>query len=117
MGSVIFLCKNWFNFVPKLVIMLSYTLANGNATYTLFGSNTNNTNSNQENAIGNHVIPCDLLTTSYKQRFGLSFHSSPNISTLWAKKSSNGKTVYWYQESSDLYQCNTQGTYNYMAIG
>ena len=65
-------------------------------------------------------LPVTALSTTYKQGFGFG-ENSQNTNPLYAKVSSNRKTVYWYNGGSSAYaslQANDSGkTYYYIAIG
>lgn len=63
-------------------------------------------------------LPVTALTTSYKSGFGLGGKTSSG-DTLYAKRSSDYKTVSWYTSGTDArMQANISGTvYYYMAIG
>lgn len=101
-----------FDFEPKLVIMLGYLRENegwvpqfGQTTSTDMGANT--------------VIVADVLTTTYEKKRGFvhnNIYSSTN--SCYAKKSANGKTVYWYDTGSSEGQFNSSDlVYYYAAIG
>lgn len=61
-----------------------------------------------------------VLTTSYQEDviFPDSTYSNFTGYSTYSKKSSDGKTIYWYNTWNDEHQFNTSNkTYNYIAIG
>lgn len=61
-----------------------------------------------------HIL-MDVLTSSYKNNLGFGYYSS---SYPLAKKSNDGKTVYWYAISTNDIPGNDSGVrYDYIAIG
>lgn len=80
-----------FDFAPRIVWI--YAMLNGSSI-------------SDENT----VFVCDNMTTSYALRGGTS-------ATLYSKKSSNGKTIYWYHTSSHDSQLNGAFKFYYYAIG
>ena len=86
-----------FDFVPVFVIMLNLWGVD-NDTHARYGLTMSN------------------LTTSYVARKG--FTSNLTFYNDYGKKSSDGKTIYWYSESSASYQVNDSGsTYYWIAFG
>lgn len=70
------------------------------------------------------IIFCDNLTTSYKETFMYCSSYYETEENIYAKKSSDGKTIFWYTTNSDVnkeasnLQYNRQGTtYHVLAIG
>ena len=65
-------------------------------------------------------LPVTALSTTYKQGFGFG-ENSQNTNPLYAKVSTDRKTVYWYNggnSPSASYQANaSRTTYYYIAIG
>jgi len=102
-----------FDFVPRLLIMLG-TTTNANGTlYTsvVFGN---------YNLPGRYCIYCDLLSTGYDANNENAF--SGTNTRGFAKKSADGKTIYWYHTEDYYAQFNGADpdhiyTYYYMAIG
>ena len=59
----------------------------------------------------------DELTTSYKVGVGISL-GQERAAYSWGKKSSDGKTFYWYADRDAMYQGNkTNVTYYFLCIG
>ena len=57
------------------------------------------------------------LTTAFQYGYGLLYNDN-NFRNSYAKKSEDGKTVYWYNTKSATYQMNSAGdVYHYIAIG
>ena len=85
-----------FGFEPKVFMFdTSYTLHYGGLSRVIF----------------------DLLPTSEYISYGYPFCSSGSDSG-WAKKSTDGKTLFWYNSSDSSNQMNYSGkTYYYIAIG
>lgn len=119
-------CSLTFEKAPKAIILMSResdSISDGD-DHTFAGmvsiqSPDSTANTKQITA---HIIP-NTLTTEYKQGYGFSFGSSyssgnfvASLYTSYAKKSADGRTVYWYN-SAAAPQCNISGnTYHYMAI-
>lgn len=98
-----------FSFAPKIVMFVACvtTASNGNRTisYQLV-----------DDAAGNIVMLPNELTTSYKIYLG--FTSASSDSKCYGKKSSDGKTIYWYDTNNASSQLNNSGiTYYFFAIG
>lgn len=94
-----------FGFAPKVVIYLGkYNTA---SPYYEYGVNLST-------AISNYII-MDILTTTYKQQ-GMMAYTSSYINFM--RKSSDGKTLEWYNTQGETYAFNESG-YKYfaMAIG
>lgn len=107
-----------FDFAPKTIILLGWESKSLNTT-------TNQTYITQSSVIGSaynrleNVIFCDTLTTEYKTTITAGFvnQSNNNTPARYAKKSEDGKTIYWYAQGSNaLDQCNYAG-YTYYVLG
>lgn len=95
-----------FGFAPKLFSI--YGAQSSSFPYGLWALYDGNTD--------NHIIPFDILSTSYTKGFAPSV-SDDTIESVYAKKSVDGKTVSWYGPS-DRAQNNTSAVrYFYFAIG
>ncbi len=105
-------CSVTFSFAPKIVLMLGWI--QGESKYQM-----------SINGIGytycSNTIFCDVLGTTYSEVAGFSFSGTNNGPGRFAKKSSDGKTIYWYLNSetnvaqSQLNAVNN--TYYVLAIG
>lgn len=98
-----------FSFTPKMVFLVMREQANNpNNISQMFG-----TNNSPQNI---HVLPMYLLTTTYKGGFG--FTDGTNTYN-YAKKSEDGKTLYWHNSYGNPgYQANSSAyRYYYLAIG
>lgn len=64
------------------------------------------------------LILTSQLTTSYQNGFGFgTYITGTSPANLYASKSSDGKTIYWYSSSSANYQNNKSNTtYHWLAI-
>lgn len=94
-----------FDFEPKLLIVIGYFDDSGN--YTAISSLTNNAPRN--------MISSDILSTAYVYGAGLGLYDS---GVPYGKKSSDGRTIYWYHGVSAKGQLNISGyTYIHIAIG
>lgn len=93
-------CKLTFDFVPTLILF----------TRTYYASSYGWVNNSNTCA----PLDCQILTTSYQNKAGPYCLRSNS-----AKKSSDGKTIYWYTTDSDAsYQINSSGyTYYWIAMG
>lgn len=86
-----------FDFAPKVIVMLGYDSkaldTSTNTTYTTQNSVVGSTEKFKEN-----VIFCDSLTTDYQNTITAGFvnESGNNTPNRRAKKSADGKTIYWY---------------------
>ena len=93
-----------FSFAPKVVIYIGNQ--NSNGFYSTLG------------ITGNNIMISSILTTEYKNFVGFKGGST---GTSNGKKSSDGKTFYWYTidgSSSPSLQLNSSGfTYYFLAIG
>lgn len=90
-----------FSFVPKVLMipLFSYPKNLTHYEYNLWACITSN------------------LTTSYVKGNGLGMHQD-GYNLVYGKKSSNGKTIYWYNTGTSANQFNSSGyTYHYIAIG
>ena len=96
-----------FDSVPKMVLMLGYKTSS--TIKFLTGWESSNTTDRY------HAMFPEMLTTSYVENvgFGQIWNSS-----LYGKRSADGKTIYWYNTSSDaFYQYNSSSvTFYYAAI-
>lgn len=67
--------------------------------------------------LGQHWLSTAPLTTSFEYGYGL-LNGSSDFVYSYAKKSEDGKTVYWYNTKNADYQENTSGyEYHYVVIG
>lgn len=99
-------CSVTFSFAPKLIMMIGYTFNNHPSSSLpdgLFNAVTT--------SYTNHIA-CEYLTTNYKQSLGLIQDTAEESS--YGKKSSNGKTIYWYTTGS--WQYNDAG-FKYYVLG
>lgn len=109
-------CFLTFDFEPKVLMMLG----GFSATDSLFFSPLNNSNTRYNTVLN---IVCDLLTTSYKQSLGFFgtdvIDDTTNYS--YAKKSADGKTIYWYQsqhpDNANCHFNDANTTYYVLALG
>ena len=94
-----------FDFAPKLLMLFNYR---GNIAEQSYS-----------NSVMYAIGLCTMLTTSYVAGalFGVNV---PGARVIYAKKSADGKTIYWYTYTSvneGLYQYNDAGvTYGYLAL-
>ena len=89
-----------FSFAPTLVVYRA-TVPNGNGSTSMQYSNGSG-------------LATQTLTTSFKNLTGISFGNASNI--YW-KKSSDGKTLYWYASNDAGQAGNTSGaTYLFYGI-
>lgn len=102
--------KVTFDFVPKVVIMLGWKL----------GTTSGPQQKDIENGgykYNQKVIFCSLLTTSYVSDAGFIYNDNISQPGRYAKKSADGKTIYWYSTSSDpIVGCNSNA-YTYYVLG
>jgi hypothetical protein len=93
-----------FSFAPKVVQLLCYK--NGSIYYWPGISSVTS-------------VPLFELDTTYKRNLGFYNSSQTAMNTnVRAKKSADGKTLYWYTTDSAGAQCNTEGyIYYWIAIG
>ena len=93
-----------FTFVPKTVEILGYTASGSTRFFP---------------AEGTTLMVCERLTEEFTEGtglYGLETNQSDSVSAL-AKRSADGKTVYWYTGYAP-YQFNQSGyTYYYRALG
>lgn len=94
-----------FDFAPKMVFMLGRDVQYfGRFPYS--GGNTHI-----------FVMNMALLTETYNERLGFTYDASTSYES-YGKRSADSKTIYWYNTSSALSQCNSVNrTYYYLAIG
>ena len=108
-------CSVTVDFAPKVLIYLGYYY------------NYNNTNWKHQSALSEgyaytqNVIFCNHLTTEYKGSSGFIEATSNTNLSRFAKKSADGKTIYWYVSgdiASEHHQLNNSvNTYYFLAIG
>lgn len=67
------------------------------------------------NAVGQFWLSALQLTTSYKSHCGL-VHGDNDFSNSYAKKSADGKTVYWYNIRNAAVQLNYSGDIHYYIV-
>lgn len=89
---------------------------------SVYGYSDYSSSLKQPNFCGS-FLDCSLLTTSFKQTFwfgGDEVHTSSGNTTtparLFAKKSSDGKTISWY-DSSDMDEQYNRSTFTYYWLG
>ena len=93
-----------FDFEPKLLVIIGYFSASGNYSATNASSNG-----------AYNMVSADVLSTKYISGMGLGLYDS---GAPYGKKSSDGRTIYWYHSVSAKGQLNISGyTYHYIAIG
>lgn len=99
------------DFVLKTVWFYSYKVSSGSETRDTFGGTF------RYNAAC--VVPMADLTTSYSGLKPPYFGSGdPSMESSFSKKSSDGKTLTWYNTSHSAYQFNNSGsTYYWIAFG
>ena len=103
-----------FDFVPKVIIMLGWYFNPNNTSFS--PSQTDIENGGYK--FNQKVIFCDLLTTEYVSGAGFLYNDSSSQPTRYAKKSADGKTIYWYATGSAYTQCNsTENEYYVLGIG
>lgn len=91
-----------FGFAPKFLVMVAYARSSDNALFT-------------ENDMTDNIFPVQAALTTYKKNAAW---TATGNSTVYGKKSEDGKTVFWYHTSGASDQFNTSGsTYYYVAIG
>lgn len=105
-----------FSFAPKLILLF---VNNGSYWYG-FDSGEGDSSITPYK----YYILCDKLTTSYQNTGfpGYSHDRDANLAHAYAKKSSDGKTISWYNAGTNSYtqvaQLNRSGyQYYYIAIG
>lgn len=98
-------CSLTFDFVPKVIMFtVKYSLTDKN--WIWFDSSK---------ALP-RFIPCHVFSTSYV--VNLAAMESSSGSSSYGKKSSDGKTIYWYNTQGALYQQNSSSmTHYYIAFG
>lgn len=99
-------CFITFSFAPSIIFSIMYF--NGTKGYALFPSNNSN-----------HIVSMSNISTSFNNNEDAFIDSGSN-GTFYTKKSSNGKTLYWYyrySENNAFYSYNTIGrTYYFLGI-
>ena len=111
-GSASTACSVTADFEIKVLIYLGFNSINENS---MQNSPTSNACTYSE-----YVIMCDALTTEYKNNIGFYSAATNGVPMRHAKKSADGKTIYWYIDSGGLAQnqLNQQQTeYYFLAIG
>lgn len=101
-----------FDFAPKIVMVFktgAYALNNGDICNFL----TLRTSAN--NALFTMGINMDDIGTSYQT--GYFYYSDTDRMVTKFKKSADGKTLYFYNESYEQAQMNSKYYYQYIAIG
>lgn len=98
-----------FDFEPAMVLMLGYATTAGGSVISY------------RNSYGGYPCAvCPHLTTSFTAR-GFSFiYNNGDVSNFYAKKSNDGKTIYWYAtDSGGNFSCYNHQDYEYhwLAIG
>lgn len=110
-GSADAACSVTADFEVKVLLFIGYKYDNG-----LQMSPTGNACTYTD-----YAIMCDALTTEYKNNIGFCCISTNGAPTRYAKKSADGKTIYWYiaKEAGFAHvQLNQQETtYYFLAIG
>lgn len=110
-------CSITFPFAPKLVTFLGLGSTSG------LGSVVQPYDSgNYTSALVFFLLP-SMLTTDYREGSWLgtmSFEKSVagnRYQKIYAKKSSDGKEILWYNEGGSRHQLNAVGIYNFLGIG
>ena len=106
------------DFAPRVIIYLGYQ------TYYVNGGSISNVQ-HSPTASGKiwteSAMFCDHLTTEYQYHFGFKEASNNDNNLNYAKKSADGKTVYWYingDAATSFSQLNHEyNTYYFLAIG
>ncbi len=111
-------CSLTFDFAPMMAIMLGFKNTS-NTFVSVFGSYYFTASSSTYNT--NCVMYTQSVSTSYTSTVVFSY-GQVNSANTFGKKSSDGKTYYWYFDgtatSTAGYQFNTSGyTYYWLAIG
>lgn len=99
-------CHVTADFPPKVLMMLGYY--HNLIDLPMHGESTSN------------IILCEHLTTSYSRNRGFLYAvGTGNVPEKYAKKSEDGKTIYWYvEEGSPTTQNNVSGAIYYiLALG
>ena len=95
--------------VPKAIMVIGWKQSNNNYQTNM-----------QSGAYRYNVsfILCDELSTSYLMGAGFLFCDSTNQPSRYAKKSADGKTIYWYIEGDGQSQAQiNQSGYKYYILG
>lgn len=97
--------RNMFDFNPVIILITSlYRGGNQSDGYNynmrMFGINTVQLN----NDLCQYLIVLKFFTTEYRNALGFFNNCQSNLA--YRKKSSDGKTVYWYNSLSGEAQCN-----------
>lgn len=107
-------CSLSFDFVPIVVVMLAYQSLNAQNSVAIFGWDTGTTGSTYYTGIS--VVPVAALNETYRR--GASFTSHFVNDQSFGKRSSDGKTIYWYNATSNQGQFNDSNTtFWWAAIG
>lgn len=89
--------------MPKIILILfSYT---NRKSYTY----------DQSGEAERTILNTSVVTTSYEQ--GGLFYTGNHIDDTYGKKSSNGKTFYWYAGDGNSYFCFNNSGYTYVFMG
>ena len=107
-----------FSFAPKLILLFA---CEGDGSWYGFDSGAGDSGVTPYK----YYILCDKLTTSYQKTGfpGYDYDRAANLSHAYAKKSSDGKTISWYNAGTKnsyaaVAQLNNSGyQYYYIAIG
>ena len=103
--------KVTFDFAPKVIIMLGWISTKGSAIVQ----------TNMETGEYKYncsKIFCDRLSSDgYTENAGFMYGGDGSEPTRYAKKSADGKTIYWYNTTSHpIYNCNVK-EYTYYVLG
>ena len=103
-----------FDFAPKVIIMLGHSYK----AFTM-GNYYDMHSSALQGDYTQQVVFCDLLTTTYQVNAGFHLNCNDETKPRFARKSEDGKTIYWYVAGNDaISQCNLQNhTYYVLGIG
>lgn len=105
-----------FDFPPKLVALLGFIGTEGAYTPLLGGES----NFSETYAAHQYVIDTSTLTVDYADYRGFMYRGN-SYGDNYAKKSEDGKTIYWYHGAKSggvALQLNTSGSkYYYIALG
>lgn len=99
-----------FDFAPDIVILIGKQYVSTPSRFVL------NYDFLSDNDINVVVMPKELSTEFTESPYGC-FTEDVRAFKNYAKKSSDGKTLYWYHESGAEYQCNSSSyIYHFVAI-
>ena len=105
-----------FDFAPKVIIMLGWTITSypygGTEKYiSQIGANHGTAHYRQT------VIFCDFITTEMTNDAGFTNWYDISQPTRYAKKSADGKTIYWAGSEGEAYNYYNASGYEYYVLG